>query len=251
MRGKIEKGSIFSSKSFGDYEVLEDEGAKLVRVRFLESGHEKVCQRSSVRRGNVKDPYYPAVYGKGWIGDGKYVAKVKGKVTKHYHVWSGMLTRCYGYSKPNHWKTYRENTEVSNEFLDFQKFSAWFDENYIEGWDLDKDVLSSLRGVNVYSRETCVFLPPRLNKCLIGQPKINKDLPVGVTEVNTGGYVTRLSLGDVRKYLGYFDCPKAAFSTYKKAKTELIRSLTEEYRHLLPTETYNALLSYQVVAFKN
>ncbi len=247
VRGKIPKGSKFSSKSFGEYEVLEDKGALEVRIRFLESGYEKVCQRGNVRRGGVKDSYYPSVYGKGWLGEGKYSAKVKGKVTKQYHVWSGLMHRCYGESGKGHWKTYRENTEVSEEFLDFQKFSTWFDDNYVVGWDLDKDILSSLQGVNLYSRETCIFLPPRINKCLIGQPKIDSDLPVGVTAIQGGGYTARLSIGDIREYLGYFNCPDKAFLKYKETKLKLISSLVAEYGDVLPTTTKKAILSYKIL----
>lgn len=240
------KGERFTSKSYGIYEVVEDNGAKKVKIRFLLSGYERICQRSNVIRGNVKDPYYPSVYGKGWIGEGKWTARVDGILTKPYRVWVGILTRCYSELKRDHWRSYREGVTVSEEFLDFQIFAEWFSENYIEGWDLDKDVISSQTGSKIYSRETCIFLPPRINKCFIGQPK-HSSLPVGVTKSSDGvGYVARLSNGDVREYLGYFTCPNEAFKVYKDAKLKLIKELTLEYKDHLPERTFNYLLSYKI-----
>ena len=224
------------------------EGALEVEVRFLSTNYKGIFQRGNVRRGNVKDPYLPSVYGKGWIGVGEYVAKVSGKVTKEYSIWSGMMTRCYGHEKPDHWKSYRDNTEVSKEFLDFQKFAKWFEGNYISGWDLDKDVLSSFKGVSLYSEQTCIFLPPRINKCIIGQPNGNAGLPTGVQYIKKGDrYVARLSTEEGREYLGCYSCPIEAFKVYQRAKKLYVNSLIEEYKTQLPETTYKALLSYEVV----
>lgn len=244
---KLVVGTTFSHLKYGSYEVVEDGGCKNVTIVFHKTNTVvNDLQRGNVKRGNVKDPYYPSVNGKGWIGKGEYVAKIRGKVTKQYHVWSGMMNRCYSEtSKTDHWKCYREGVEVSKEFLDFQEFGKWFDDNYIEGWDLDKDVLSFIKGVNVYSHETCIFLPPRLNKLLIGNPKLlNEDLPAGVTSVNTGGYQARLSVGTHREYLGYSLCPNKVHSLYKEAKHNFIIETLRTYRDVLPEVTFKYIVDY-------
>ena len=46
---------------------------------------------------------------------------------------------------------------VCEEWKHFSNFKKWFDENYIEGFDIDKDIL--IKGNKVYSPEACSFVP--------------------------------------------------------------------------------------------
>lgn len=40
-------------------------------------------------------------------------------------------------------------------------FKKWYDEHYVEGWHLDKDIL--MQGNKFYSPETCCFVPFEIN----------------------------------------------------------------------------------------
>ena len=61
----------------------------------------------------------------------------KGKTTPVYRAWHGMLFRC---STKNTQETYND-CSVCEEWLRFSNFKRWFDENYIDGFQLDKDIL--------------------------------------------------------------------------------------------------------------
>lgn len=237
-------GSTYSSKSYGDFKVIEDNGAFDVKVEFILTGYTKKVQRGGVTTGSIKDPYYPSVYGIAWLGEGKFTARVGGKLTKSYQEWTGMLSRCYGTTKQHHWQSYRLNVEVCEEWLCFQDYAAWYERGCIEGWEVDKDVLCT--SSKIYSPETCLFLPPRLNKCFIGKNRVT-EYPIGVTPIKGDiGYIARLNVVDIREYLGYFLCPYQAFAKYKSEKEKLIRSLAVEYEGLLPKRTYEALMNYEV-----
>lgn len=71
-------------------------------------------------------------------------------------VWRDMLQRCYdsNFVENNHTYT---GCSVCDEWLYLSNFKKWFEENYVEGYQLDKDIL--VKGNKVYSPETCCFVP--------------------------------------------------------------------------------------------
>lgn len=100
-----------------------------------------------------------AVNGNGYIGTGKYKSKINGKNTKAYQCWVDMLRRCYCPRT----QAYGGNQvyigcTVSDDWRNFQNFAKFHEENYIEGYHLDKDTL--VDGNKLYSAETCQFIPP-------------------------------------------------------------------------------------------
>ena len=75
---------------------------------------------------------------------------------KSHYVWRDILEKCYSekYHKIN--PSYIGYT-VSKEWLYYANFEKWFDINYIkyiDGFQLDKDVLSG----KLYSEDTCKFV---------------------------------------------------------------------------------------------
>lgn len=71
-------------------------------------------------------------------------------------IWYGMFTRCYN---PNYHAvepTYKDAC-VCEEWWTASNFKKWFDENYVEGYQLDKDIL--VKGNKVYGPNTCCFVP--------------------------------------------------------------------------------------------
>lgn len=79
-----------------------------------------------------------------------------------YSTWRAMLARCYN---PKH-KAYPQyggaGVTVCQEWHTFQNFARWYQENYVQGWHIDKD----LYGLQEYGPKTCVFLPEPINQLL-------------------------------------------------------------------------------------
>lgn len=90
---------------------------------------------------------------KEWIEDGKRFSE------KYYSTWKNMLKRCYHKSGE-----YLGKVSVHPDWYKLSNFKSWFDENYSEGFVLDKD----LYGGKLYSPNHCIFIKPQLNKFLIG-----------------------------------------------------------------------------------
>ncbi len=115
------------------------------------------------------------------VGVNDYEGNVteNGKHIKSYNTWCSMLARCYSSKAQIKMPTYID-CSVCEEWLSFSNFKIWFDENYVEGFHLDKDIL--VQGNKVYSPEFCRFVPQYLNKLLTDCGNARGDLPLGVAE---------------------------------------------------------------------
>jgi hypothetical protein len=149
-------GSEFESTQCGKFKVIKYVSGKLVKVRFNGTGYETTTQSSHIRRGKVRDPYYPTVFGKGYLGVGPLQRGVgAGTHTLASKSWKGMLERCYCPKYQERKPTYNGCT-VIDEWLNFQTFATWFYKTHPgDGrWSLDKD----LKGSKLYSEDTCTWL---------------------------------------------------------------------------------------------
>ena len=201
------------------------------------------------KNGNVKCPYEPRFFSKGYLGEGKYKIKENGKFTKCYLKWSSMLKRCYDKKYHIRRPTYKDCT-VCDEWLCFQNFAEWFYDNYYECDNeimcLDKDIL--VKGNKIYSPNTCIFVPQRINILFVKSDKVRGDYPIGVyyykptnkfkSQCNNG-YKNRINLG-------YYDTPEEAFQIYKVYKENLIKQIADEYKNLIPQKLYQTMINYKV-----
>jgi hypothetical protein len=133
------------------FEVVEVIDSKIVRVRFLGTGSEVLCQKGAAVDGRVKDPLRPSIYGVGFTGVGKYKRSIKGVKTGAGTKWESMLSRCYSGKYKNYSKY-----NVCDEWHNFQNFAGWFYAKRKEGLELDKDL--RFNGSYEYGPETCSFL---------------------------------------------------------------------------------------------
>lgn len=239
-------GDIHKSNGYGEYEIKEIITTKRIRIKFTLTGTEKWVIQKNILQGSIRDPWFPRTYGVGYSGNAK--VSVNGKAKKSHSVWVRILERCY--TKDERLKTYWDVT-VCDEWLNYENFEKWYDENHKEGYHIDKDF--TIIGSKVYSPETCTFMPHRINS-LIGKNTFDnkerdKSLPCGVT-FNKGKqkYEAKYRNGSEAIHLGTFPTAESAFSEYKRFKEKHIREVvTEEFELGNITETvYNNLMNYEV-----
>lgn len=155
---KYSSGTVISTRNSGELEILGKTEGKKFWVRFLLTGYEREASMSGLSQKSVRDPYYPSVYGRGYLGRGEYS---RGSHPREYNAWNAMLCRCY--SELDKHSTYR-GVEVATEWLNFQKFcedlpklqnySLWLANK--EEYALDKDSINPK--ARYYSVGTCKFL---------------------------------------------------------------------------------------------
>jgi hypothetical protein len=160
-------GQKFKTQNCGDVIVTQYTNCKNVTICFIDTGttlktKKEVLLRSD--RPRFRDPLAKTVFGVGCIGVGEHKAHTKeGADTKAYSIWRAMLRRCYYRGSKHHQRSY-EGITVCEEWLNFQTFAEWFEENYpTDGkrCQLDKDVITP--GNKVYSPKTCSFVTQQEN----------------------------------------------------------------------------------------
>ena len=96
-------GLQVETNTCGKCVIVGYESCDKVKVKFIEPEYEKFCQLSTLLRGGVINPYFPSVFGRGFIGVGKYSSKDK----RVYRLWKAMLGRCYNTKISNDNKSYK------------------------------------------------------------------------------------------------------------------------------------------------
>jgi hypothetical protein len=190
-------GTQYKTKRHGLIEIVEYNGTNAVTVIFKRTLSTRTVSANKVRRGAVKDFMQPTVHGVGLLGVGDHVASIKGKDTKAYKVWSGMLQRCYCEKYQARYPTYMGCT-VCDEWHNFNIFADWFYENYIVGCHLDKDTL--INGNKIYSPKSCVFITPKENTIKSSAKEYKVISPEGesVTVYNMSGFCEEMGLSRSR-----------------------------------------------------
>lgn len=129
------------------------------------------------------------------------------KFLPSYRCWSDMIRRVRD-----------GRAGICNEWLVFSNFRLWFEDNYVDGCELDKD----LYGDGVYSPETCVFLPPHMNKRLQAGRGVQyrKDL-------KKKPYRAYIKKCGIFVHLGYFETEELAREEYLKEYSKIKEEIYE------------------------
>lgn len=165
------------------------------------------------------------VYGAG-INDYDGSISTHGVHMKSYKIWGRVLERCYDqkYKKKN--PSYNDVT-ICDEWIKFSNFKTWFDNNYVDGYEIDKDIL--VQGNKVYSPDTCCFVPRRINTLLLNKQRTNTSGMIGIFKNENETYSANITMCEVKKHLGTFKTAGEASEAYVKAKTEYATKVVNEY----------------------
>jgi hypothetical protein len=208
----MKDGDVYKTSSCGYVKVVNYMSYNKVAVEFINTGYKTTVWATSIKRGYIRDPLSPAIHGMCCVGVGTY--KVKSKA---YTIWRAMLSRCYSSKSSGKDITYK-GCSVAKDWHNFQVFAKWFEDNYVDGYELDKDLL--VVGNKVYSEDTCVFIPRRFN-CFITGKSLNRRLPVGVYYHHNKSKPYEACCSNengTKEYLGYFNTPEQASLAWKKCK---------------------------------
>lgn len=180
------------------------------------------------------------------INDFNGNVKINGKLIKSYELWRSMLSRCYNDDYHKRSPTYIGCT-VCEEWLSFSNFKEWFDNNYREGYQLDKDIL--VKGNKVYSPQTCCFVPFEINYLYTKRKATRGEYPIGVSfSKQKQNFRACISVKSKSKNLGSFYSVYEAFQAYKTAKEAYIKEVATDYytKGKITERVYQALMKYEV-----
>lgn len=143
------------------------------------------------------------------------------KQYKSYNSWRGMLRRCYSHEQSYKFPSYI-GCSVCDEWKLYSNFKSWFDEHYIDGYQLDKDII--IDGNKVYSPETCCFVPHYINSMFNDNERVRGIYLIGV-DLQNNMYRSRIFKYNKSIYLGTFTSEIDAHNVWLKAKREYARKL--------------------------
>ena len=220
-------------------------------------------QYSNFKKGVCKNPFFPSVYGHGYLGvdkngnvpnvnefkDGKNVH------TWEYHKWQGMLQRCFDNKLKERNPTYKDVTCCdrwlcfANFLEDFEILKQEYNWNKDIKLNLDKDIL--YKDNKVYSLENCVLVPDYINFLFIKRDAKRGEYPIGVCyNKKSKKYQAQCSINGKRTSLGYYNTIEQAFSAYKIAKENEIKKIADDcvLKGYITKDSrlYNAMISYQI-----
>ena len=163
-------GRIIKNKYGTEYKILEKINSpknSSYIIQCIKTGH-----KETVTRPNLKN----LSFGQKILFDRFYSTAKKDKSIKYYskayNLWYNMISRCYNKDHPNYKNYGAKGIIVNSRWNDFKTFLydieslpffyEWANgtEKSINNWCLDKDYYNT----NMYSKETCLFLPSKINK---------------------------------------------------------------------------------------
>ena len=239
----ISVGDVFETNECGSCVVDDYINSSNIKVRF-EDGYEAMCQASQLRNGQVRNPYYPIIYGVGFCGKGIYS---KTSYPRIYSIWNNMLTRCYSEISQIKNPTYIGCT-VDESWHNFQNFAH----DYLQmvgsdlDWQLDKDIL--FKGNKIYSKETCCLVPKNINTLLTKSDAVRGITLIGVEFDSRykDSYIAKCSINGKWTSLGRFATELLAFEAYKEYKEIEIKRVANAYKNQLDLRVHKALIAYNV-----
>ena len=154
------------------------------------------------------------------INDTDYVINGSSGTCVFYRRWAGMLTRCYSKAYMASRVNYEACT-VCDEWLLFSNFKKWMKNQDWQDKQLDKDIL--VKGNNIYSPETCIFITQQINTLLNSQKSKRGKYPQGVSfRKDLGSFEAYCSFNGKKVSLGQYQSTGEASEVYKAYKYKLI-----------------------------
>jgi hypothetical protein len=223
--------------------VVEYENCANIVVEFQdEHKYRTPATYNNFKRGTLKNPYDRALYGVGYLGEGKYTCHENGVLTNHYVAWASILCRCY-YEKNRHLNSSYEGCGTIKEWHNLQYFSEWYYDNIYdvgngERMHVDKDIL--FNGNKLYSPDTCIIVPQKINILFhTKEKKRDPDLPNAIHRCKTG-YQSFYN----GKSLGVFNSVESAVKAHDDTMRIHIKQLVDGYGTKLPDKVRNVLLNW-------
>lgn len=265
MRNKIDRIDEINVSNEGCViKIVEYNNYDDIIVEFQDEHKYRVHTRyGSFKNGQCKNPFYPSVYGHGYLGIDKNsnapnVNELKdGKsiTTWEYKKWHSMLQRCFDNKFKEKHPAYKDVTCCdrwlcfANFLEDLEILKQEYNWNKGEKLQLDKDILH--KGNKVYSLENCILVSDWINKLFTKCDASRGDYPIGVSyRKDAKKYEAYCNINGKHTGLGYHNTVEEAFNAYKIAKEQGIKRIANDSvsKGFMTKDSrlYKAMISYQI-----
>jgi hypothetical protein len=235
-------GEIRNNKCGTPMKIIEYNNRMDIKIEFQDDYKvQRNTTYDNFKIGKIKNPYDKTVSDIGFFGEGKFTTYIDSKYAVNYRVWTDMLQRCYSDKHRLKHLAYADCI-VCDEWLNFQNFALWYENNYYEvdneRLHIDKDVL--YKNNTIYAPERCLFVPQRINMIFMKKIKIvDPDLPNTIRRC-TNGFKSSYN----GKALGVYKTLDDAIKAHDTKQIEHIKQVAEEYKSKIPEKVYQSLINY-------
>jgi hypothetical protein len=244
LRGVNRLGEKWKSNEGSEFEIIEYLAAANCTIKFEDGTIVKNQQYVNISSGKISNPnlILKSVYGVGFnTGEIHYPSNDN----PIYACWHAMLQRCY--SGISQFSPAYDNCSVIEEWQNLQNFAKWYIINYIDKYQLDKDIL--IKGNKIYGPDTCCFVPQDINKLFTKVNSARGPWPIGVSLYPKNGinkYGASANRDGQPRTIGYYATPEEAFEKYKEAKEAYIKEVANRWKNHISDNVYQALMRYEV-----
>lgn len=234
------EGDIIKGK-YGKFKIIKYVSNKEIYVEFVSTNYKTKTDSSSIKRGSIKDPYFPSVCGIGYPGEGLF-SRTKSPLV--YSLWKHMLRRCYDiklHVRQPHYKyctVVKRWHNLQNFGKDITKMPNWDK----DGFELDKDL--RVLGNKIYGPKYCSFVPKHVNSLLNQRYGTSRVNPIGVFN-NKNRYGVRLRTEKGETFIGNFKSRLEAKAAYIKYRKRYIKRTAKTYKDRIHPEVYKSLMIFQ------
>lgn len=240
-------GDKFINNQASSFIVIKYEHARKITIEFQDDyGYQLVAAAYEIKNGQVKNPYAPSVCGVGYIGVGRFKVTENKRMSVEYGMWKSMIRRCYDDAFKKRTPSYLD-CFVHSDWHNFQVFAEWLNsKDYShKNYHLDKDLLVAKN--KVYSSDTCVLIPARLNSLLLRSEGKRGSNPIGVSVSADGvNFVARVNINGKTQNIGTYKNKVLAHKAYAEEKERYVKTLAEEFKAEISADAYQALINWRV-----
>jgi hypothetical protein len=130
-----------------------------------------------------------------------------------------------------------EFTTISNEWHDFNNYCYWVTLNFVEGWEIDKDILSG--SDKSYSPDTCLMVPREINALFrSSKSKYGKGV---YFDKRDNKYYAQMRIDGKTKNCGSSSTAEGAHKLYVEQRKIHLQELLERYKDIENQYAYNRL----------
>jgi hypothetical protein len=199
-----------------EIEIIEYNNAKDCTIKFQDGFVVRNLRYDAVQNGAVKNTRHLSVSGVGYFGTGNYKSRADDKHLGSYKLWNHMINNSYN-DKNRSKRTPDKDWQVCEEWQNYQTFAKWYDENYIKGFSIDKNIIK--KGNKIYCPDYCTFVPTEIGNLFNKAESTRGDCPIGVYyEKSRNKYRAYVNIDSKPVKLGRYNTPEEAFLVHKKAK---------------------------------
>ena len=173
-----------------------------------------------------------------WAQDNKTIS-----VDPSYRTWHNIISRCdkggvYQQKRPTY-----AGCSVDPRWHNYSVFVPWWVKNYVEGWQLDKDLLTL--GNKVYGPDSAIFVPRWLNIFTVARGAGRGEYPIGLCfDKDKGKFKGQCNnpVTGAPIHLGYHQDPLISHRVWLWKKLELAEELKPKMDEIDPRVYPNVVL---------